>query len=323
MTADMHIAGFGVYLARVVAIMAECFLAKHATTNIIATTIKIAIAPGCLLQHHLKLSITLLVAYTAFVVSCSRNVEAAAWLVPEGKLHSYFTILHYTSDKFYDEQHKLQPQSKYSKYELSGYFEYGYSSSITLGSKLAVNTTTSDDFTEWNIGLSDTELFIRKLIWQNDNSVLSIQPLLKTPTISRDDRLPRSGTKEWDAEIRLLAGTNCILLEYKCFANAELAYRKRFGKAADQIGFDFTMGLDITKNLTILPQIFTIWRTSTPNRSFRTQIFDNDYNLIKAQISAVYKINNSLALQAGFFRDAYGQNIGQGNGFFISTWHKF
>ena len=63
-----------------------------------------------------------------------------------------------------------------------------------------------DNFSDWNHGISDPEFFWRKKLWSDEFSVLSVQPLLKLPSLTRDSTLPRSGTEKMDAELRLLGG---------------------------------------------------------------------------------------------------------------------
>lgn len=261
-------------------------------------------------------------ASSVFLILCG-TARAGAWTLPAGEWEMHNSLLYYTSDEFFNERRNRDPISRYDKVEFATYGEYGWDDTLTLGGNVALNATTTQAANEWNHGISDPEFFARKRLWKGDSAVFSLQPLVKLPSVSRDSRLPRSGTREWDAELRLLGGTSFQWINHHHYFDAGLAYRKRFGDLADQVRFDLTLGLRATEKLTIMPQLFTTWRLEEPNRSDRAQIFENDYNLVKPQLSAVYALTESSALQGGFFHDVYGKNSGQGSGVFISTWHKF
>ena len=256
---------------------------------------------------------------------------AGAWTVETGKWENYHDITYYSTDFYYDAQGNRQDQDRYSKAEIGHRSEYGLREGLTFGtshSLAAVKGTQTTQFanggqfssTQWNVGLVDPKFYLRKRVWQNEQSVASGQATLKLPSFFNDDTIPRSGSDEFSYELRLLGGHNYKWLNRSHFANAELAYELRPQNSADLIHFDITTGLKYDKNWMFLPQIFSTWSMSG-NSNF-TQTSDDAYDLIKGQLSAIYRISPTLAVQAGGFHHLYARNSGGGSGATLSLWLK-
>jgi protein XagA len=248
---------------------------------------------------------------------------AGAWTLPADDWQLITTGNYYTSDTYVNPQGDSQSQPRYSKWELSPYFEYGLEEDLTLGASAALvtvkgfnpNTGTRDE----NTGLADLAFFARQRLWQDDHSVLSLQPWFKFPSQYSEDRLPRSGSEEYEAELRLLGGTSFEYYGQQHFANLETAYRRRFGDPDDQLLIDATLGMRLDERWTVMPQIFTTTGLSGAGGGF-TQSGADDYHLVKGQLSAVYDLDDTFSLQGGYYRDLRARNTGEGDGFLFSLW---
>jgi hypothetical protein len=71
-----------------------------------------------------------------------------------------------------------------------------------------------------------------------------------------------------------------------------------------------------------MPQTFMTYRTSGNSTSAFTQSAGDDYNLIRLQLSAVYKMSDTLSFQFGGFKDTDGKNAGQGKGLLLALWKR-
>lgn len=248
---------------------------------------------------------------------------AAAWLLDEGDYQIYNSLRFYQSSEFLDQSGKSTAQPEYNKHEIETYFEYGLSDELTLGTQFSLYRAKSQIFPQYNLGISDPSLFLRHALWKTDNTVISVQPLIKFHSFSRDDTLARSGTDAMNLEMRFLAGHSLKAFGQYHFANAEAAYRKRFEDFNDQLLLDITLGMRTSEKWMIMPQLFSTWRLSSNTTSSTIQIFDNDYDAIKGKLSVVYQWNDSFSTQLGAFYDLWGQNTGRGKGITLTTGYKF
>ncbi len=122
-------------------------------------------------------------------------------------------------------------------------------------------------------------------------------------------------------EARLLGGHNFNLGGRSHFSNLELAYEWRPENIADLIHVDATAGFKIHDKATLLPQIFSTWKTNDSDSSF-TQTGEDAFNLLKGQLSVVTPLSSKLSLQVGGFHHLYARNTGGGSGATVSLWIK-
>lgn len=268
-------------------------------------------------------------AYLLFILMAALAAPASAgpWLQPKGQGQLINTALYYSTDYYYDNQRQRRPQPRFTKWQLNPYAEYGLTDRVTVG----VNAFLDSVMTEApaagmqgdNTGLSDTEFFTRFRLAQWEGGVLSAQPLIKLPSLYATGGLPRSGTEEFDAELRLMAGHGVSLWGQSHYSALEVAYRSRFGEPGDQFRADFTLGVRPDGQWLLLPQLFTTWRIDAPAAAGFTQSGQDDYDLVKAQFSAVYQLTDEWALQAGGFQHLYARNTGAGGGALVALWKRF
>ncbi len=254
--------------------------------------------------------------------------HAGAWLQPQGEWQTITTALYYRTDSFYDNDRDRQPQERFSKWQLNPYGEYGFTPNVTLGFNTFVDYVSGENpdlagDRNHNAGLADSELFARLRLWERDSAIISIQPLVKLPSLYASDSLPRSGSEDFDGELRLMGGYGFAAAGHNHYLSAEAAYRKRFGGPADQFRVDVTLGLRPAENWLILPQIFTTWRVNAPSGAAFTQSGQDDYDLVKAQLSAVYEFSDNMGIQLGGFSHVRARNTGAGGGGLLALWKRF
>lgn len=251
---------------------------------------------------------------------------AAAWTLPVSKYEVYTTTGYYSTDSYFDTNGTKQSQSRYSKYDVNVYAEMGWKEGTTLGTTLSLAQVTGTNMPRHisgkNYGISDPALFLRQRLWQGERMVFSVQPLLKLPSYFSNDVLPRSGTTQIDAELRLLAGSSFPLWGKEHFANLELAYRKRFDKPEDQLRMDATLGFSLSQNWQILPQLSVIHSLADLGSAAFTQTPQDDFHLLKPQLSVLYHYNDTLTFQAGGYSHLRGRNTGAGDGVLFSLWWR-
>jgi protein XagA len=263
----------------------------------------------------------------------------AAWTREAGRWFSAHTLTTYRTNHFIDDNGTSLRQPAFAKQEWNGYFEYGWRDSVTVGANLFLHRLAADyrryeatsptivHGTDENHGLADSEFFLRKRLWQGvafgNQAVVSVQPLIKLPSLYEAGGDPRSGTEDFDAELRLQGGMNFDFLGRSHFSTVELAYRKRMGEWGDQYRVDATLGFTLTPQFTLLMQQFLTQRVDGSTRTVSGSGEVSDYDLTKAQISLVYRVNATTRLQLGGFRHIHARNTGDGEGMLLSLWKEF
>ncbi|MDE3038857.1 MAG: hypothetical protein KGJ21_10475, partial [Pseudomonadota bacterium] len=220
-----------------------------------------------------------------------------------------------------------QSQPDYGKYELNPYLEYGLSDSLTLGANLLFDRAHQDgaaggpSHTNWNLG--DSEFFLRTRLWQQNGFVVSAEPMIKLPSPEPSDAQPPLGGSSPDAGLGLSAGYGFSAWGLSHFANLDTQYRHRFGAPHDQARLNGTLGIGVAPRWMVMPQAFMTWRTVASHVADFTNSPANDYDLVRLQLSAVYRWQNDLSFQFGGFDDVAGKNTGTGSGVLFALWRSF
>ena len=258
---------------------------------------------------------------------------AGAWNQPRGDLYLALSEFYYTNDTYFDLDGDKQSQGRFFKSELNPYIEYGISDEWTVGANLFFHyveqettqtlsvggTTVNITADEFNYGLGDSEFFARYQLYRDNDYVLSIQPLIKTPAVYAYDRLPKAANEDWDAEVSLLGGTNFRWRGYDHYIDTRIGYRKRFDPLLDdQLKLDAKVGIRLDPYWTLIPAAYATLSTDLPKQATFSQSGQNDYDLAKLETMIQYRFpDRPLSVHAGGFYHVWGRNAGSGGGLFI------
>lgn len=277
------------------------------------------------------------------------SAHAGAWLQKQGHGQLITSALYYRTDTFYDHNGDKIAGDPYSKTELNPYAEYGVTNWLTVGGNLllADNSSSRSPFgTREDYYSMQGEIFARVPLYENANQILSLQPLIKFPTryATHDFDTGRSGDfnltlNKWDiikpnnlseifqgnydTELSLLAGQNFTAYGYAHFIDAGVGYRYRGGPSRNQFRLNATLGTHIDERWTTLAQAFYTRATEIPTTTAITQQTEDDYDLLKLQLSAVYALTDHVSLQAGGFVQPYARNSGTDGGVMSALWWNF
>lgn len=268
--------------------------------------------------------IALAAAFSLCLTILPNSTLAGAWTQHKGSGQLILNTLHYTTTERWRNDGLNVPQARYSKTELNPYVEYGVTDWLTLGGSTFIDYL--DDSTDTNAGLGDTELFARTRLWQGKRSVFSLQPMVKLPSpMSHPNKTPALGSRSADVGVSAISGTAFPLFGQMHFAEAEAGYRYRFGQQKNQYIFSATLGLRLSDDLMVMPQLFQTIRAEDEvviGNAF-TQSPRDDYDLTKAQLSIVYQLDDVNSIQIGGFKHIAGRNTGAGGGALLSYWRNF
>lgn len=244
----------------------------------------------------------------------------AAWTQRRGTFLVIPSLFHYVADRQLDAAGHASRRPPYIKDELRLYSVYGLTDSLTLGVDGAARRVQDalPGETQEPANWSETSLFVRYRVAAWANSVVSVQPLVYLPRSKGSTGDLGRETDTAQAEFRVLYGTNYHLFQRDGFAITELGFRRRFGPAADQMRFDSTVGVRVWPRVLFLLQSFNTKSLRAPDASGLP-----NYDLYKAQVSAVRDLTPHVAVQFGAFTEYAGRNTGAGRAGFVALWLRF
>jgi len=242
---------------------------------------------------------------------------AGAWVLDKKERLLIQNFYYYKTNTFFDVNGIEIKQDNFTKGTVNTYLEEGITNDITLGTNIYFEFARQSEYS--NQGIGDTEFFLRKLLYKSNKSVLSIQPLVKMPSYSADT-LPKIGTDGWDGEIKLLYGRNFGKNHY---LDTAIGYRKRFEGSSDQIRWELKAGLKINDKLTFIPVLYGTHNVGGLSEQQIIIANENDYNLVKAEVTFLYDINDKWAVQMGASQGVFSRNTAKGYEMLFSLWKRF
>ena len=247
--------------------------------------------------------------------------HAAAWTLPQDKSQMITNVVFYRTDEIFSPSGHRNDIPAFQKWEVNPYYEYGYRDDLTLGLSPFFHYLRQEQpgrGTDTNLGMAETEAFARYRFFERGHTVLSVQPLIKLPSLYTNDD-PKAGRSQMDAELAVLGGYTFEWMGKEHFTEAKAAYRHRFGELDDQYKFDATVGFTLTPDWQLMPKMFLV-RDAGKHTSQTSVSGQSDYDLSKLQLSAVYHLDEAYAVEFGGFRHMDGENTGAGGGVLASFW---
>ena len=256
-----------------------------------------------------------------FFIIAAAPAFAGAWLQPQGQGLFITQASYFSSNHYYDRGGQLQSQPTYTKYEIQPYAEYGLRENLTIGGTAFLQRDSQGALI--NNGLADPSIFARTRLWHDARQVLSIEPLLKFSSAFENTNPPRGGSTSYDAQLSILYGRSLHLVSPRDYLDVNVGYRARSGSLNNQLHGDLALGLEVMPGLQFIPAIRSIGSTNMPaNAPFR-QDGDQDYDLLKAELGAVYHLSDAQAVGITAFDVVDGSQTGDGAGVTISFSQQF
>lgn len=252
-----------------------------------------------------------------FCLASSRPAAASAWNRQAGQ---GLVIVDYTLDggtDYFNGSGHLAPARSYSKSELSAYVEYGATDALTLIARPSlddVHVGAPDGGVYRGLGGSAAGAQWQALVF--GPAVLAVQGTFSLPgSTSRTDPAVIGNTAR-EGDLRLLAGTG-LPLPLHPFVDLQGSYRIRSGGAAGQWHGDATFGFYPTDKLLILLQSFTTVPTGPGVARLPSS------RSTRLELTGVYALTQSWALQFGAFTTAWGRDALRERGFTTGMWWYF
>jgi len=243
---------------------------------------------------------------------------AGAWTLPEGTGQWLATVTGSTSTSAFDTGGNLTSTPRYNKLDADGLVEYGVTDRLTAIFQTGLQHIDIAPPTDASrTGLDYTDFGARYQFWQADGWVVSGQALLEIPGTTDTSNPAAVGYTDFEADLRLLVGKGFMLGTMPAFVDLEVAQRQRGDGAPNEFRADGTLGVQVLPRWLVLAQSFNVVSEGAGSPVF------GSYDYEKFQLSAVYSLNSTWAVQGGGYTTYAGHNALQENGLLFGVWHKF
>lgn len=252
-------------------------------------------------------------------------LHAGAWVQPQGQALYIQNAYFYAAGEAFAPSGQRIDDAGFRKYEFNPYLEYGLSDDVTLGASLLLHYLEQDNASGGllsNHGLGQAELFARYQLVHDDGLALAVQPLVALPAAYVRSDGPVAGREAWDAEMAFLAGYGFSLWGLHHYVDTAWAYRHRGGSAGDQYRVTAAAGLSVHERWRLVPEIAWTGRAEGAG-NLRSVSGQNDYELMRAQLSVQWELTERYTLQLGGFRHVRGEDTGAGGGVMAALWMRW
>lgn len=277
-------------------------------------------------MRTLLASLTVVALLGAFQAS---TCFAGAWTANKGGFYEKASFNFYYADKSFDRdgnRRDLTDHGEFTDYNLSNYFEYGITDSLTVLNSISYKWLENDnDLSRAKAhGIGDIDLGARYRLFQSDAvGVIATQLLVKIPGgYDRNDPLPM-GNDQYDTELRLLYGRS-LYPKLPGYANLEIGYRLRAGAPSDEFRYLVEIGFDLGRNFFTrakLDGIYSIDNGSKVDGSGNPTT-TNNFDLGKLDLTLGYQVTPAMGVELGYRPDLYGQNTAAGANYSVALYFK-
>jgi hypothetical protein len=244
--------------------------------------------------------------------------HAGAWLQKKGHGLLILSATMLSSDRAFDDGGDLIDIPRYNKFDTGAWLEYGLTDRFTLVFRPQLRSVEiAGPIDASHTGAGYTVLGARVGLWSGDDSVFSLQSLVRIPGSRDEDDPAQMGSTELETDLRLLYGRSFKLGAWPAFLDTEFAYRFRGGDAPDEIRSDVTFGVRPRPHIMVLLQSF-----STFSCGKARGIFETGWEQ-KASLSVVWDFAANWSLQVGGIATVAGEHTLRERGGFAAIWKRF
>lgn len=246
---------------------------------------------------------------------------AGAWTQEKGNGLVIAQATYFSTDEYFDVDGNLTRQDRFRKWELQPYLEYGATDWLTVGGTAYLHRVGQSG--SHNHGIGDPELFARVRLWEWDNRVISLQPLVKLSSQYMRDALPRGGSRSTDMELSLLYGESFRLLSDQDYMDMRVGYRWRGRGLAPQWRTDIALGTHLTDTLQLVVAGRGVMAAEIDETALFRQDGEQDYDLMKGEVSLFYHFDQGRWVHATAYEHLAGFMAGAGRGFTLGYAESF
>ncbi|MBI1238395.1 MAG: hypothetical protein GC199_03525 [Alphaproteobacteria bacterium] len=254
-----------------------------------------------------------------FLLVPAEPASGAAWTLGEDEVLLILKSGYSGADSRFDADGDTQDDVSFTAWDSQLYGELGLRNWATLTAELAFKSYDYEDSfsATTEAGFEPIALSTRIRLWAENGHVVSVQPGVRFKAGLDGGGDVQAGGQGSDFEMRALYGWGGSIGGVQGFVNVEGAYRWRSDAEPDEARLDLTLGADIDPDWQVLVQSFTVVAPDEGTASFP------DYRQYKGQLSAVYRLDEAMSVQAGVTATLAGENTLEELGGFIALWWRF
>jgi len=241
-----------------------------------------------------------------------------AWTLPQGQGQLIVTATGTQADQSFDHDWVARESTRYRKLDLPALLEYGVTADLTAivsPSLQHVDIAAPTDAERTGLGYS--EFGGRYRVLHGKDWVFSVQGTMRIPGTTDTSNPAAIGYTFPEFDARALFGTTFHVGSLPAFVDLQVAQRFRGDGAPNEFRADGTFGLQVAKRWLLLAQTFNVVAEGPGSALFPS------YNYSKAELSAVYAVNEQWSVQFGGISTVLGRNALQENGFVLGVWRYF
>jgi len=249
-------------------------------------------------------------------ISWSGSAIAGAWTLPAGETQIITGVILSNADEMFDDSGHGVP-TLFRKILIQSYAEHGATDEITLilAPEYAIATVGGPE--QSIVHASDFAIKAgARASLTHDFGVFSAEASYKSAG-AFDMSVSAHSDSGQEIEVRLLYGTNFTVFDRDGYFDAEVAERFIGGARPNETPIDLTLGLKVTKSLTIIAQNFNIISggdARTPFGYYRTH---------KLELGVLQHVWGNIYFESGAYMSPTGQNSLVENGAEASVWVRF
>lgn len=237
---------------------------------------------------------------------------AGAWLQPKDSGYIAVQASAFRSDAYFDDIGEKQDQQRFTKYETNLYAEYGMRSWLTAGTNLFVNRASQGD--DSNVGLADSEFFARLKLAEIEDYVISIQPLIKLPSLHEDRDPPRAGSRSMDEELSLLVSGHYPVISDRDYIDLRIGYRNRSRGLNGQYRVDVAYGIHLSDHFTVIPAYRSVIAQQMEDNATFREDGEQDFDLHKMELGFAWEYAPNHQALLSVYSHVAGSFAGAGEG---------
>jgi len=240
---------------------------------------------------------------------------AGAWTAPEG---TGLAILSLQAGEGDYNARTGPAAARETRVEPSLYAEYGLSDGLTAlvasgVEDYAIASPVADAYR----GPDYTAAGLRARLFSSQSFVWSVQATAMAPGARDAPRPAQAGNTGFDSDWRALFGASFDLAGRPSFAEASLGYRTRADGPPDEWRADFTAGVHLRPDLTLMAQSFSAFSRGAGSLGFPAE------RSTTIEPSLVYDFDSRWSAQLGFYATVNAVNADRNRGIVVALWRRF
>lgn len=267
----------------------------------------------------MRAALLAMVGLACLAILTPSATRAGAYTLPGGEAKVFLSGLATAGDHYYDGAGRLKSRSRFKKWDLQVYGEYGVTGFVTLFASTALERIRiGGTDRSRRSGLGRSEFGARVKIVDADGWIASVQSSGVVAGAKNSRELAVVGETDDQLDVRALVARSFTAFERPVFIDVQAGYRVRSGDPADEFRFDATVGLRAWPRVLLLLQSF-----NTFGRGRWSGPFPLKQRIHKMQAGVLYDLDAAVSLFAAVFATPDARDALDERGVVLGVGYRF